>query len=54
MYYYCLHSSPKSREQDAKSSTDEFGRKPYPYGNYSLGSAAENPAPKLHMLAQRG
>lgn len=41
-------------EQDAKSSTDEFGRKPYPYGSYSLGSAAENPAPKLHMLTQRG
>jgi len=54
VFMSCLFSSPKPREQDAKSSTDEFGRKPYPYGNYSLGSAAENPAPKLHMLTQRG
>lgn len=54
VFMSCLYSSPKPREQDAKSSTDEFGRKPYPYGSYSLGSAAENPAPKLHMLTQRG
>ena len=27
-------------EHDAMNKTDEFGRKPLPFGNYSLGCAA--------------